>query len=111
MRCLPVGGQLCFPINNVVFEELGKERYDKEMDSNVVSMQGKEVDVGYLTKNEYDRLVNLINNTKHIHIHMEYDIIDIINDEIWAMFANEKTPEEVAGNIQERVETMVSERS
>ena len=105
------GGQLCFPINNVVFEELGKERYDKEMDSNVVSMQGKEVDVGYLTKDEYDRLVNLINNTKHIHIHMEYDIIDIINDEIWAMFANEKTPEEVAGNIQERVETMVSERS
>ena len=42
---------------------------------------------------------------------MEYDILDIINDEIWAMFANEKTPEEVAGNIQERVETMVSERS
>jgi len=102
--------QFCFPINNKVFEELGKERYDKENESNIVSINGEETDIGYISKNEYDRLVNIINNTKRVNIHMENDIIDIINDEIWAMFADEKSPEEVAKNIQERVETMISER-
>jgi ABC-type glycerol-3-phosphate transport system substrate-binding protein len=105
------GEQVCFPINNSVFEKLGKERYDKENVSNIVTMGGKEVDVGYLSKSEYDRLVRLIDDTNRVNIHMEDDLNNIIIDEIWSMFAEEKSPEEVAKNIQNRAEMMVSEKN
>jgi hypothetical protein len=42
---------------------------------------------------------------------MEDDLNNIIIDEIWSMFAEEKSPEEVAKNIQNRAEMMVSEKN
>ena len=41
---------------------------------------------------------------------MEDDILEIINDEIFAMFRNEKTSDQIAANIQNRVQILISER-
>lgn len=56
-------------------------------------------------------IVELINNTKKVNLKIENDIFTIINDEIFAMFRGEKTAEQVAENIQERVQLLVSEGS
>ena len=64
----------------------------------------------YLTKAEYQKLADFIPTIKKVNVAMERDIFEIINDEIFALFAGEKTSKEVAENIQNRVELLVNER-
>ena len=100
-----------FPINKKAFEDMGKDLYIHENESNIVEKFEGDVDEGFLSKDEYDQLVNLINSIKKINFDMEDDVFNIINDEIFAMFAGEKAPQQIAENIQNRVQLLVSERS
>ena len=70
-----------------------------------------EIDKGYLTKAEYDRLVELINSIKKVNNELDNDVFQVINEEVQSMFAGEKTAEEVADMIQNRVQILVSEKS
>lgn len=100
-----------FPINKKAFEDMGKDLYIHENESNIVDKVEGEVDEGFLSKAEYDQLVNLINGIKKVNVDIEDDIFNIINDEIFAMFSGEKTSQQIAENIQSRVQLLVSERS
>ena len=100
----------CFPINYEVFEKMGEEEYSKHGESNIISIQGTEYDIGYLSKEEYDKLVSLIDGTKKVIVNIEDDITKIIEEELYAMFAGEKTPEETAEVIQSRAGILISER-
>lgn len=103
-------GEYRFPINIKAFEAKGNEAVSKYGQSNLISIQGDEYDIGYLSQEEYDRLVTYIDNIQRINVNIENDILNIIEDEIWAMFDGEKTPELTAKNIQERAAILVSEK-
>ncbi|WP_303834889.1 ABC transporter substrate-binding protein [Ruminococcus flavefaciens] len=96
--------EFALPINRKAFDDMGKELYNHEKTS------GDNAEEDYLTKAEYDRLVELIEKTKKVNIKMEEDIFEIINDEIFALFNNEKTSKEVANHIQDRVQLLINER-
>lgn len=90
---------------------MGKDQYSHQNESNIVDKVEGEINEGYLTKAEYDKLADLINNTHKVNMKVEDDIYTIINDEIYAMFRGEKTSQQIAENIQNRVQLLVSERS
>ncbi len=100
----------CFPINYEVFKKKGEENFSKYGESDIVGIQGTEYDIGYLSQEEYDKLVSLIDSTKKVNINIEDDITKIIEEELYAMFAGEKTPEETAEIIQSRAGILISER-
>lgn len=100
-----------FPINYEVFQKQGKEQYDNENTDKIVEMSGiGSLNVGYLKKSEYDRLVDYINNITVSTSLIEDELRSIIEDEIWSVFAGERTSTEAANNIQNRVSILVSEQ-
>lgn len=99
-----------FPINYEVFKKKGEEEYSKYGRQNIISIQGTEYDTGYLSPEEYDKLVSLIDGTKKVSLSIENDITKIIEEELYSMFAGEKTPAETAGIIQDRAGILISER-
>ena len=108
---LGADSEFALPINKKAFEDMGKDQYSHQNESNIVDKVEGEINEGYLTKAEYDKLADLINNTHKVNMKVEDDIYTIINDEIYAMFRGEKTSQQIAENIQNRVQLLVSERS
>ena len=103
--------EAAFPINLAAFEKRGADQYANEGKSNIIMNNMEEMDEGYLTKAEYDRLVDLINSIKKANNELDNDVFQVIDDEIHSMFEGEKTAEEVADMIQNRVQILVSEKS
>ena len=71
---------------------------------------GPMIEVYAMTQEQYDTVNGLIENTNRI---MRYDqsLMEIINDEAGAFFAGEKTAEETAQLIQNRVQLYMAEQS
>ena len=105
-----IESEYAFPINKKAFEDMGRDFYSQENEVSDASFSSNETENRYLTKKEYDRLVDIINNTHKINTDMEDDIFEIINDEIFSMFRNEKSSQQIASNIQNRVQILISER-
>lgn len=99
-----------FPINYEVFKKKGEEEYSKYGQQNIISIQGTEYDTGYLSPEEYDKLVSLIDGTKKVSLSIENDITKIIEEELYSMFKGEKSPAETAEIIQDRAGILISER-
>ncbi|MDE5835324.1 MAG: extracellular solute-binding protein [Ruminococcus sp.] len=99
-----------FPVNYEVFKKKGEEEYSKYGQQNIISIQSTEYDIGYLSPEEYDYVVSLIDNTKKANVSIEEDITKIIEEELYSMFAGEKTPEETAELINNRAGILISER-
>mgnify|MGYP001031397936 CR=1 FL=1 len=70
---------------------------------------GPMIEVYAMTQEQYDTVNGLIENTNRI---MRYDqsLMEIINDEAGAFFAGEKTAEETAQLIQNRVQLYMAEQ-
>ena len=102
--------EFALPINKKAFEDMGRDQYSHEGEKVIDEFTGQEIFNGYLTKSEYQKLVDFIPTTKKVNIGTERDIYEIINDEIFAFFAGEKTSKEVAENIQNRVELLLNEK-
>ncbi len=102
-------GEYNFPINNDAFHDRGNEEMKRK--ENKVGFQGvEEIDLGTLTQTEYDRLTAFIDNTKKINNGIDDEMFTIIEEELWEMFDNVKTPEETAKTIQSRIKLFVSEK-
>lgn len=99
-----------FPINTSSYETLADEQLTHEGEEKIVEFADSKVNVGYLTKTEYDRCVNLIENTKHMNSPVDYTVQKIIESEIESLFSNEKNALETANAIQGRVEILLAER-
>lgn len=99
-----------FPINYEVFKKKGEENFSKYGESNIISIQSTEYDIGYLSKEEYEKLVSLIDSTKKVRIRIEDEINKIIEEELYKMFAGERTPAETAEVIQSRAGILISEK-
>lgn len=103
-------GECGFPINYKVFQKQGEEQYINEGKDNIIEIPGiSPMNIGYMKKSEYDRLVDYINNITISTSLIEGELKSIIEDEIWAVFAGELTSTEAANNIQNRVSILVSE--
>lgn len=99
-----------FPINYDVFQKQGKEQYINEEKDKIIEFSGMpSMNIGYLKKSEYDRLVDYINNIQVSTSLIESELKSIIEDEIWAVFTGELTSAEAANNIQNRASILVSE--
>ncbi|MBQ8011303.1 MAG: extracellular solute-binding protein [Oscillospiraceae bacterium] len=105
------GEEVGFPINNAVFERLAEEALKNEGKPNIVSMNGTEIDLGYFSHAEYDRLMEYIANTGRITSNIDEPLWTIINEEMSTLFSGKKSEEEVAEAIQGRASIMVSEQS
>ena len=64
-----------------------------------------------MTQEEYERLLRLIDSLHRMDAPIDKVANTIIENEIEALFAGERTAEEVAKAIQGRMEIMISERS
>ena len=71
----------------------------------------KEIKIKPLTKEEADFLSDYIKNTTAISETYSEDAMVIITEEVNAYFAGEKTAEEAADMIQNRVSLLISEQS
>lgn len=105
------GEEVGFPINNAVFERLAEEALKNDGKPNIVSMNGTEIDLGYFSHAEYDRLMEYIANTGRITSNIDEPLWTIINEEMRTLFSGQKSEEEVAEAIQGRASIMVSEQS
>ncbi len=100
-----------FPINQTAFERIAEGMIAHAGESRVLSFSGMEKDVGYLTQEEYERLLKLIDSLNRMNSPVDKVANTIIENEVDAYFAGERTAEEVAKSIQGRVEILISERS
>ena len=98
-----------FPINNKSFEKSAKDCMGTG--ENIISMQGTEYDIGYLTDEEYERLITYINNTNRVNTTLYTELYVIIDEEVNKFFNGEYTAEEAAEMIQNRASIMVSEKA
>lgn len=103
-------GKYYFPLNNMAFSEVGKDQYLTESETYTYSIQGKEYTGISPNYNEYCELLKYIESIKKIDTDIDNSIINVIDEEIYSMILDEKTPEKVASAIQNRVEILVSEK-
>lgn len=102
-----------FPLNESAFRSLANDQLVHYGEENVLefsSFNVVKVDFGYLSEQEYEKCVSLINNTKQMNPPVDYTVQKIIEGELESVFSNEKTVTEVANAIQGRVEILISER-
>ena len=83
-----------------------KEYYD-----DTYFINDKEITIDPLTQEERDFLVNYIKGVTKLSGSYTNDFYDIINDESTAYFKGEKTAQEAADIIQNRISILVSEQS
>ena len=123
------GDQYYFPITKSAFDALAEKAMEKNyeydengdilLDENGEPVEaskggfsygdGPMIEVYAMTQEQYDTVNGLIENTNRI---MRYDqsLMEIINDEAGAFFAGEKTAEETAQLIQNRVQLYMAEQ-
>ena len=97
------------------YDENGNIRLDENGEPVEISKggfsygDGPMIEVYAMTQEQYDTVNGLIENTNRI---MRYDqsLMEIINDEAGAFFAGEKTAEETAQLIQNRVQLYMAEQ-
>ena len=122
------GDQYYFPITKAAFEKAAEKAMEKyyEYDENGDILldengepveaskggfsygDGPTIEIYAMTQEQYDTVNGLIENTNRI---MRYDqsLMEIISDETGAFFAGEKTAEETAKHIQNRVQLYMAE--
>ena len=84
-----------FPESSVVLREFGSEKHATE------ELHEKSV--------EYQQLMDLINSTTSVYGYDE-GVMDVIEEDVKAFFAGQKTAQETAALIQNRVQTYVNEK-
>lgn len=98
------------PMNLKAYDKIAKDAMDGKYNDKIVSKNGHEFEVGWLTQDELDRITNYINSIQNLSTAIDDDLWKIINDEIMSYFNGEKTVEETVELIQNRALIMVSEK-
>lgn len=87
-------------------EDGNKVEYD-----DTIYMGGEEVVIDSLNQEQLDQLVDYIFSVNKRVYNYNEDILNIINEEIEAFYTDQKSAQEVAGLIQNRVQLFVDENS
>lgn len=99
-----------FPVNSAAFQRKADELLAHAGEPNIISQNGRESDIGWLTQEEYKQLIRFINSLSRMNAPVDKSAQTIIEEEIGALFAGERSAEDVAKAIQGRIEIMISER-
>lgn len=99
-----------FPINMKAYDKIAKDAMEGKYNDKIVSFNGIEHEVGWLTQDKLDRLTNYINSIQNLSVAIDNDLWEIVNDEIMSYFRGEKTVEETVELIQNRASIMISEK-
>lgn len=83
-----------------------KQEYD-----DIVWLAGEEITIEPLTQEERDYIADYILNAKFTNYYYDDEIYSIINEEVEAFFAGEKSAQDAADIIQNRVSILISEKS
>ncbi|MGI6335570.1 MAG: extracellular solute-binding protein [Eubacteriales bacterium] len=75
---------------------------------NTYWMVDQEIDIGYPTQADIDRMMDFIRSIKTV-FRTDSSLMDIINEETGAFFAGQKTAQEVSDIIQNRIQIYISE--
>ncbi|MCR5601982.1 MAG: ABC transporter substrate-binding protein [Ruminococcus sp.] len=100
--------ELFFPMNNEAFNKNADELISKQGEKNIVTKQGAEYDIGYLSSSEFERLNHIIDMTNQLNFG-DRTISRIIYNEVFAMLNGEISPEQAAENIQQTVTLKINE--
>lgn len=98
-----------FPLNKKSYASIAEKALEKgkvESDQTIGPLKGVIYDI---TKQDIDDLEKFLVNAKYPVQYKESKINDIITEESHAYFTGQKSPEEVAGLIQNRVTTVLNE--
>lgn len=87
-------------------EDGKKQEYDDQ-----VYIGGEVINIDPLTQEERDFIANYILNAKFTNYYYDEEIMSIINEETDAYFAGEKSAQDAADMIQNRVSILISEKS
>jgi hypothetical protein len=104
------GGSITYRDGNYAVAEINSTALGVDQRTmNIRYIDGVEVDIGFLTREYADMIIDLISTVDHV---MRYDesMIDIINEEAQGFFAGQKTAQETAKIIQNRLQNYVDER-
>lgn len=99
-----------FPMNIKAYDKLSSDAMAGKHMENTITKSGFEFEVGQLTQEELDRLTNYINEIQNLSIGIDYDLEEIIDEEILRYLHNEVSVQECVEVIQNRAQIMVSER-
>lgn len=102
--------EAALPINQNAFETLANDLIANTEDTNFLEVNDMEYDIGLLTQEEYERLVEYINSVKRVKSYIDEPLWNIINEELNKFFQGEATAEQTAESIQFRTEILISER-
>ncbi|MCM1529115.1 MAG: hypothetical protein NC093_03865 [Alistipes sp.] len=83
-----------------------KQEYDDQ-----IWLAGEEIKIKPLTQEERDYIADYILNAKFTNYYYDDEIQSIINEEVEAFFAGEKSAQDAADIIQNRVSILISEKS
>ena len=110
--------QYNYPIKLTALEKKQQEAQKpytyKDEDGNEVEMPNtyylhdEEIDIGYPTQEEADRIMAYISTVTNIY-RTDSALMDIVNEEAGGFFAGQRSVDDVAGVIQNRVKTYLAE--
>ncbi len=95
-------------------QEAQKPYTYEDEDGNLVEMpntyfiRDEEIDIGYPTQEECDRIMAYIRTVTNIY-RLDSSLMDIVNEEAGGFFAGQRSVDDVAGVIQNRVKTYLAE--
>ena len=87
------------------------ENGDKQEYDDQVWLDGKEIKIDPLTQEERDYIEDYILSAKFSNYYYDEEIYNIINEEVEAFFAGEKSAQDAADLIQNRVSILISEKN
>lgn len=110
----------CFPINQNAFDKLAEqsksprfwidsETGEKREYESTYRTGSDEIEIGDITDEEIAQVKDLINNVK-TSIYFDYDLIEMCEEEAQAYFNGDKTAEETADIIINRISIYVAEK-
>ncbi len=87
------------------------EKGEKHETDDTFYINGKEIKINPLTKEEKEYIVNYVSNANTVFNSFSDDINQILQDEIVAFFKGEKSAKDAASIIQSKVSILLSEQS
>ena len=100
-----------------IFDEAMEDPYwldengKKQPMDNTMYILDKEIEIPNLTQEERDMLIDYICSAKPSGLYYDMDVQNIIDEETKAFFAGERSAQETADMIQNRVSILISEQS
>ncbi|MCM1507477.1 MAG: extracellular solute-binding protein [Ruminococcus flavefaciens] len=98
-----------FCINNKAFDNIAQRTIAGEFDNDTYVIEGVEYPNHFVTQEEVDRLVTYLDSIERWETNLDYELWNIVEDEVMAYFAGEHSIDDTIDMIQNRASIWISE--